>query len=283
MPVYACYRGDCDNLAYQQPGPTVFVAEDALGRRWLCVETELTQIPATLPGTVPEMLVAQSAAHGCGLSAEGTELLMVNCPDEGSLRRQLILDTYPPFSDSLAILNKAGWVSWHESQCTGAPVRLVVTNGRDVVTVEGRSTNEAWHRAARKALNPLPGMQEVKPPMTLTIQDEPVPLRTDEYGVVRIGDSQVLLDVVIREFNRQVSPEGIVKAYSTLKLADVYAVIAYYLQHRQEVDEYLRARRDEAERLRQEIEAERPAGAALRAELLARKEQMEQGHASLSK
>ena len=35
---------------------------------------------------------------------------------------------------------------------------------------------------------------------TLHIESAPVPLRIDEYGAVRVGQSQVILDVVIREF-----------------------------------------------------------------------------------
>ena len=116
--------------------------------------------------------------------------------------------------------------------------------------------------------------------MSLIIQTDPVPLRTDEHGVIRVGDSQVLLDVVIREFNNGADPEGIVHGYPTLELADVYAVIAYYLRHRKEVAEYLQTRREEAERLRQEIEAKQPGRAELRAKLLARKAQMELEHAS---
>lgn len=115
--------------------------------------------------------------------------------------------------------------------------------------------------------------------MALTIQAVPVPLRTDEYGAVRVGDCQVLLDVVIREFNNGACPEDITHGYSTLKLADVYAVIAYYLRNREEVDRYLEGRREEAERLRQEIEGQ-PDRAELRAKLLARKAQMEHGYAS---
>ena len=37
--------------------------------------------------------------------------------------------------------------------------------------------------------------------MGLTIQTDPIPLRVDEHGVIRVGDSQVLLDIVIRAFN----------------------------------------------------------------------------------
>jgi uncharacterized protein (DUF433 family) len=116
--------------------------------------------------------------------------------------------------------------------------------------------------------------------MALTIQTDPTPLRVDEHGVIRVGDSQVLLDIVIREFTNGAEPEAIARGYPTLTLADVYGVIAYYLRHRQDIDEYLRTRRQEAETLRQEIEANQPSRAELRAKLLARKAQMELAHAS---
>ena len=54
------------------------------------------------------------------------------------------------------------------------------------------------------------------------------------------------------------SPEDMVRAYDTLVLADVHAVIAYYLRHRDEVHAYLDRRKQEAEALRAKIEAERP-------------------------
>jgi tRNA C32,U32 (ribose-2'-O)-methylase TrmJ len=97
---------------------------------------------------------------------------------------------------------------------------------------------------------------------------------------VRVGDSQVLLDVVIREFNNGAEPEAIAHGYPTLNLADVYAVIAYYLRHQNDVDQYHGGRRQEAEKLRQEIEAKQPNRAELRAKLLARKAQMDLAHAS---
>jgi uncharacterized protein (DUF433 family) len=115
--------------------------------------------------------------------------------------------------------------------------------------------------------------------MPLEIHATPVPLRIDDYGVVRVGDSQVLLEVVIREFNNGACADDIAHGYSTLELADVYAVIAYYLRHRQEIDAYLQARREAAEKTRQEVEA-LPGRAELRAQLLSRKAMMEQSHAS---
>ncbi|MEX0717733.1 MAG: hypothetical protein WD066_14160 [Planctomycetaceae bacterium] len=116
--------------------------------------------------------------------------------------------------------------------------------------------------------------------MALSIQTDPNPLRVDEYGVVRVGDSQVLLDIVIREFHNGAEPESIAHGYPTLDLAEVYGVIAYYLRHREEIDEYLDTRRREAGKLRQELEAKQPSRVELRSRLLARKAQMELAHAS---
>ena len=117
-------------------------------------------------------------------------------------------------------------------------------------------------------------------PMTPTLQADPVPLRRDEAGALRVGSSRVPLDTVVQEFEDGADPEGIVRAYPTLQLADVYAVIAYYLRHRGELDEYLRRREEEAAALKREIEARQPNRAGLRERLLARKAQQEQGHAT---
>jgi uncharacterized protein (DUF433 family) len=116
--------------------------------------------------------------------------------------------------------------------------------------------------------------------MAITLQTDPMPLRVDEHGVVRVGDSQVLLDIVIGQFNNGAEPEAIAHAYPTLNLADVYGAIAYYLRHRQEIDEYIEGRRAEAEELRRQIEAKQPGRLELRAKLLARQAQMELAHAS---
>lgn len=116
--------------------------------------------------------------------------------------------------------------------------------------------------------------------MAFTIETDSAALRVDELGVVRVGESQVLLDVVIEHFNNGAEPEAIAQGFPTLNLADVYGAIAYYLRHRRDVDDYLHARRQKAEELRQEIEATQPSRVELRAKLLARKAQMELADAS---
>jgi hypothetical protein len=73
------------------------------------------------------------------------------------------------------------------------------------------------------------------------------------------------------------TPEDMVRAYDTLGLADVYAVIAYYLRHRDNVGAYLKRRAEETEALRAQIEAEHPR--ISREELLARRSAREKADA----
>jgi uncharacterized protein (DUF433 family) len=116
--------------------------------------------------------------------------------------------------------------------------------------------------------------------MHLARKELAVPLREDENGTLRVGDSNVILDIVIREFKNGADAESIAHAYSTLRLADVYAVIAYYLSKRDEVENYLQTRRGEAEKLRQEIEVAQPKHQEIRERLLKRRAQTEQADAS---
>src|SRR5262245_62838953 len=84
------------------------------------------------------------------------------------------------------------------------------------------------------------------------------PLRVDAGGAVRVGKSRISLDLVVEQYENGMTPEDMVRAYDTLVLADVYAVIAYYLRHRDEVRAYLKQRQQEAEALRARIETEHP-------------------------
>ena len=98
------------------------------------------------------------------------------------------------------------------------------------------------------------------------------PLREDAAGALRVGNSRVLLELVIRAFQDGATPETIVQRYSTLTLPDVYAVIAYYLRHRDEVDEYLFRREGMAEETRQRIESRQGDLSEIRARLLTRRQ-----------
>jgi len=116
--------------------------------------------------------------------------------------------------------------------------------------------------------------------MILPLQADPIPLRDDGRGGFRVGDSRVPLEVVLDEYENGADPESIVSAYPTLHLADVYAVVTYYLHHRDEVNAYLRKREAEGSELQRQMESRQSGRAELRAKLLARRNQQGQGNAS---
>ena len=105
----------------------------------------------------------------------------------------------------------------------------------------------------------------------------PPELRVDEGGALRVGKSRISLDLIIEQYENGMTPEDLVRAYDTLVLADVHAIIAYYLRHRDEVRVYLKRRAEEAEDLRAKIEAEHPR--ISREELLARRSAREKANA----
>ncbi len=106
--------------------------------------------------------------------------------------------------------------------------------------------------------------------MPLTPATAEIPLATDAHGVVRVGGTRVTLDSVVGAFRAGATPEEIAQQFPTLALADVYQVIAYYLNHSAEVESYLATRQKEADGLRKEIEARFDAH-GMRARLLARR------------
>jgi hypothetical protein len=60
-----------------------------------------------------------------------------------------------------------------------------------------------------------------------TVDFEPltvaVPLWEEPAGVFRVGKSRLLLELVLRAFQRGETPEGIARSYRSLQLAEVYA------------------------------------------------------------
>jgi uncharacterized protein (DUF433 family) len=106
--------------------------------------------------------------------------------------------------------------------------------------------------------------------MGLTLEALEVPIRINEDGVARVGGTRVPLETLITAFHQGESPEQIVDSFDVLSLADVYAVITYYLNHREEVDEYMREVQEAGERVIRKIEENRPEMFSLRAKLLER-------------
>lgn len=100
------------------------------------------------------------------------------------------------------------------------------------------------------------------------------PLYADRDGVLRLAGSRVLLDLIVYEFNQGATAEQIQDSYPSVSLRSIYGAIAFYLEHQEAVDEYLRQRTAEAEELRRQIES-RPETAAFRERLRHRRAQMQ--------
>ena len=69
-------------------------------------------------------------------------------------------------------------------------------------------------------------------------------VRVDEHGAMRIGNSRVMLDLIVAGFEQGHSPETLQQQYPALSLEEVYGAITYYLAHTDEVHAYLK-RQDE--------------------------------------
>ena len=103
-----------------------------------------------------------------------------------------------------------------------------------------------------------------------TLVAEPAPFQTDDDGVIRVGGTRVTLDTVIGAFNNGCAAEEIALKYPSLKLKNIYATITYYLWHEDEVDGYLKHRRQFVDEARRENEARFPSQ-GVRERLLARR------------
>ncbi|WP_193197486.1 DUF433 domain-containing protein [Nostoc sp. MG11] len=108
--------------------------------------------------------------------------------------------------------------------------------------------------------------------MSFTLEREMPPLREDAKGAIRVGNSRVLLELVIRAFQDGASPESIVQRYSTLPLSDVYTTIGYYLRHQDAVETYLNHREQLAESVHQRLSSVQPDLRLIRSRLLSRQQ-----------
>lgn len=102
------------------------------------------------------------------------------------------------------------------------------------------------------------------------IRPMPVPLVRGEGGVIRISGTRIPLQTVVAAFEEDATAEEIVHRYPTLGLADVYATIAWMLQHKHEVDAYMAEREEARAVVRSEAEGRSPSE-GIRARLLSRR------------
>lgn len=81
------------------------------------------------------------------------------------------------------------------------------------------------------------------------------PLTQWEDGTIRITGSRVPIDTVIYHFKLGATAEEIGYKFPSLRLADIYGAIYYYLAHRREVEEYLSQQEADADAVQQRIES----------------------------
>src|SRR2546422_916922 len=79
---------------------------------------------------------------------------------------------------------------------------------------------------------------------------DPAPQATPLYverhdGGYRVAGSRVSLDSIVYAFWNGQTAESIAQSFPTLSLEQVYGALAFYLAHREEIDESLAQRRAE--------------------------------------
>lgn len=83
-----------------------------------------------------------------------------------------------------------------------------------------------------------------------------VPFTITEFGTIRIADSRVSLDSVVHNYKLGATAEQIAYSFPSLQLQDIHLAIAYYLTHRDEVEEYMRQQKAESDALLQQLESD---------------------------
>lgn len=84
-----------------------------------------------------------------------------------------------------------------------------------------------------------------------------VPLTLSNDGTIRVKGTRLPVDRIIYLHNQGEIPESIFEFFPSdaYTVADIYAIIAYYLSNKAKFDKYLAKREKEAEKIRKEIEA----------------------------
>lgn len=103
------------------------------------------------------------------------------------------------------------------------------------------------------------------------------PLRWDEAGGIRVGQSRVTLDSLLAAYQNGSTPEEIAVQFPVLSLGEIYSAIAYAITHPEQMDSYLSQRREQAEK-RREMLTQKHNLASLRQRLQERRKFSTDGH-----
>jgi uncharacterized protein (DUF433 family) len=83
-----------------------------------------------------------------------------------------------------------------------------------------------------------------------------VPLTQLDDGTIIVTGAGVALEIIVARHNAGDTPAEIQEGFPTLELADIYSVIAYYLSHRDEIDDYVRRQKARTQAARQRFESD---------------------------
>jgi uncharacterized protein (DUF433 family) len=99
------------------------------------------------------------------------------------------------------------------------------------------------------------------------------PLHQDCRGAIRVIGSRITLDTLVHKFKGGRTPEELQKSFPSLSLAQINGVIAWYLNHTAEADEYLAKGDAEEEELIERLQSD-PRHKELRQLMMQRWEQL---------
>jgi uncharacterized protein (DUF433 family) len=88
-------------------------------------------------------------------------------------------------------------------------------------------------------------------------KSQPIPLTVREDGSIRVKNAGLSLESVVYAYKNGECPEEIFDSFPSdeYTVADIYLVIAYYLQNREKIEKHLARREKEAKIIREKIES----------------------------
>jgi uncharacterized protein (DUF433 family) len=113
----------------------------------------------------------------------------------------------------------------------------------------------------------------------MTLNALQIPLTQWQDGSIRVKGSRLAIDGIIYAYRQGEIPEAIFESYpsESYTVADIYAIIAYYLSNKEKFDKYLAKREKEALEIRKKIESKpgyKEVSGKLREKILARQKEL---------
>jgi uncharacterized protein (DUF433 family) len=92
--------------------------------------------------------------------------------------------------------------------------------------------------------------------MTIALETvQTVPLTQTPEGVIRVTGTRLPLDTILHHYKQGASAEEISNRFPAVSLAQVHAILSYYLNHQAELDAYLQEQDKASEAFQKQLEA----------------------------